>query len=104
MLHRRSCAFSFAVTLSQALRAGKLQIGRGKRRAAPLVKTSPVPTEAELNAEMLIYQYSAGVLSSSEADGVIRVKNMRQIRSPGKHAHHSATTISFRRWSYHDST
>jgi hypothetical protein len=54
----------------RALRSGQLQIGEQKRAAAPLVSTTPVTTQVELTAEMLTYEVTAGVLSSSEASGV----------------------------------
>jgi N-acetylmuramoyl-L-alanine amidase len=54
------------------LKSGDLPIGGERRAPAPLVKTSPVTTQAELNAEVLTYQYSAGVLSSSEASGAVQ--------------------------------
>ena len=56
----------------RALRSGELQIGGQKRAAAPLVSTSPVTTQVELTAELLTYEGAGGVLSSSEASGVIR--------------------------------
>jgi len=56
----------------RALRSGDLQIGRQKRAPAPLVSTTPVTTQLELSAELLTYEGAAGVLSSSEASGVIR--------------------------------
>ena len=56
----------------RALRSGELQIGGQKRGAAPLVSTTPVTTQVELTAEFLTYEGAAGVLSSSEASGVIR--------------------------------
>jgi N-acetylmuramoyl-L-alanine amidase len=56
----------------RALRSGELQIGAQKRGAAPLVGTTPVTTQVELTAELLTYEGAAGVLSSSEASGVIR--------------------------------
>jgi lipid-binding SYLF domain-containing protein len=56
----------------RALRSGELQIGGQKRAAAPLVSTIPVTTQVELTGELLTYEGVAGVLSSSEASGVIR--------------------------------
>jgi N-acetylmuramoyl-L-alanine amidase len=56
----------------RALRSSELQIGGQKRAAAPLATTSPVTTQVELTAEVLTYEGVAGVLSSSEASGVIR--------------------------------
>ncbi len=56
----------------RALRSGELQIGGQKRAAAPLVSTTPVTTQVELTAELLTYEGAAGVLSSSEASGMIR--------------------------------
>jgi N-acetylmuramoyl-L-alanine amidase len=60
---------------ARALRSGELQIGGQKRAAAPLVGTTPVTTQVELTAELLTYEGAAGVLSSSEASGVIRGAN-----------------------------
>jgi hypothetical protein len=57
---------------ARALRSGELQIAGQKRAAAPLVNTSPVTTQLELTAELLTYEVAGGVLSSSEASGVIR--------------------------------
>ena len=56
----------------RALRSGKLQIAGQKGAPAPLVNTNPVTTQVELTAELLTYEVSAGVLSSSEASGIIR--------------------------------
>ncbi len=64
--------FVLSDTGVRALRSGELQIGGQKRTAAPLVSTSPVTTQVELTAELLTYEGTAGVLSSSEASGVIR--------------------------------
>jgi hypothetical protein len=64
--------FVLSDTGVRALRAGELQIGGQKRAAAPLVSTTPVTTQVELTAELLTYERAAGVLSSSEASGLIR--------------------------------
>jgi N-acetylmuramoyl-L-alanine amidase len=64
--------FVLSETGVRALRSGELQIGGQKRAAAPLVSTTPVTTQVELTAELLAYEGAAGVLSSSEASGVIR--------------------------------
>jgi hypothetical protein len=56
----------------RALRSDELQIGGQKRAAAALVSTTPVTTQVELTAELLTYEGAAGMLSSSEASGVIR--------------------------------
>jgi N-acetylmuramoyl-L-alanine amidase len=64
--------FILSDTGVRALRSGELQIGGQKRAASPLVSTTPVTTQVELTAELLTYQGAAGVLSSSEASGVIR--------------------------------
>jgi lipid-binding SYLF domain-containing protein len=56
----------------RALRSGELQIGGQKRAAAPLVSTTPVTTQVELTVELLTYEGVAGVLSSSEASGIIQ--------------------------------
>jgi N-acetylmuramoyl-L-alanine amidase len=55
-----------------ALRSVELEIPTARRATAPLVRTSPVTATIELNAELLTYQHSAGVLSGSKAYGVIR--------------------------------
>jgi N-acetylmuramoyl-L-alanine amidase len=64
--------FVLSDTGVRALRSGELQIGGQKRAAAPLVSTTPVTTQLELDVESLTYGGAAGVLSSSEASGVIR--------------------------------
>jgi N-acetylmuramoyl-L-alanine amidase len=64
--------FVLSDTGVRTLRSGELQIGGQKRVAAPLVSTTPVTTQVELTAEFLTYEGAAGVLSSSEASGVIR--------------------------------
>ncbi len=64
--------FVLSDTGTLALRSGELQIGGQKLAAAPLVSTTPVTTQVELTAELLTYEGVAGVLSSSEASGVIR--------------------------------
>jgi N-acetylmuramoyl-L-alanine amidase len=64
--------FVLSDTGVRALRSGELQIGGQKRAAAPLVSTTPVTTQVELDAELLTYEGAAGVLASSEASGVIR--------------------------------
>jgi N-acetylmuramoyl-L-alanine amidase len=56
----------------RALRSGELQISRQKPAAAPLVSTTTVTTQVELNTELFVYEGTAGVLSSSEVSGVIR--------------------------------
>jgi N-acetylmuramoyl-L-alanine amidase len=56
----------------RALRSGELQIGGQKQAAAPLLGKTPVTTQVELTAGVLTYEGAAGVLSSSEASGVIR--------------------------------
>jgi lipid-binding SYLF domain-containing protein len=55
-----------------ALRFVELEIPAARGAPAPLVRTSPVTATIELHAELLTYQYSAGVLSGSKAYGVIR--------------------------------
>jgi hypothetical protein len=57
---------------ARALRSGELQIGGKKRPPAPLVSTSPVPSQVELTADLLTYEAAESVLSASEASGVIR--------------------------------
>jgi len=53
------------------LRSGGLKITAPKG-AAPLVRTTPVTTQVELTTGVLAYEATAGVLSSSKANGVIR--------------------------------
>jgi N-acetylmuramoyl-L-alanine amidase len=55
----------------RALRSGKLEIGGQNHAPAPLVNTLPVTTQLELTAESFTYERAGGVLSSSEASGVI---------------------------------
>jgi lipid-binding SYLF domain-containing protein len=64
--------FVLSDTGVRALRSGELQIGGQKRADAPLVSTTPVTTQVELAGELFTYERAAGVLSSSEASGVIR--------------------------------
>ena len=61
----------------QALRSGKLPIRAQSHVTAPLVSTTPVPSQVELTTESLVYEYTAGVLSGSRASGIIRLKNDR---------------------------
>jgi len=55
----------------RALRSGKLEIGGQNHAPAPLVNTNPVTTQVELTVELFTYEWVGGVLSSSEATGVI---------------------------------
>jgi N-acetylmuramoyl-L-alanine amidase len=55
----------------RALRSGKLEIGGQNHAPAPLVNTNPVTTQVELTVELFTYERVGGVLSSSEATGVI---------------------------------
>jgi N-acetylmuramoyl-L-alanine amidase len=64
--------FVLSDTAVRALRSGELEIRGQKRASAPLVSTTPVTTQVELDVELLTYEGAAGVLSSSEARGVIR--------------------------------
>lgn len=57
----------------RALRSGRLQVRAGKRGTAPLVSTTPLPSQDELTADLLVYEYAAGVLSGSRASGVVRL-------------------------------
>jgi lipid-binding SYLF domain-containing protein len=63
--------FVLSNTGVRALRSGKLQIGGQNHAPAPLVNSTPVTTQVELTAELFTYQRAGGVLSSSEATGVI---------------------------------
>ncbi|HKO10828.1 MAG TPA: N-acetylmuramoyl-L-alanine amidase [Acidobacteriaceae bacterium] len=56
-----------------ALRSGRLQIRARKHSAVPLVSTTPLPSQDELTADLLVYEYAAGVLSGSSASGVVRL-------------------------------
>jgi lipid-binding SYLF domain-containing protein len=53
------------------LRSGTLQIGGENHAPAPLVNSNPITTQVELTAELFTYERARGVLSSSEATGVI---------------------------------
>jgi lipid-binding SYLF domain-containing protein len=53
--------FVLSDTGVRALRSGELQIGGQKRAAAPLVSTTPVTTQLELDVESLTYGGAAGV-------------------------------------------
>ncbi|MCU1296017.1 MAG: N-acetylmuramoyl-L-alanine amidase family 2 [Acidobacteriaceae bacterium] len=64
--------FILSDTGVRALRSGELQIGGQKQAAAPLVSTTPVTTQVELTAGFFTYEGAGGVLSSSEASGVVR--------------------------------
>ena len=54
------------------LQSGELQVGRQKFGVAPLLRTTPITTQVELTMESLTYKNVAGVVSASEAGGVIR--------------------------------
>lgn len=56
----------------RTLRSGELSIGGQNQAPAPLVKTSPITPQVELIAQLFTYEGVAGVLSSSDANGVIR--------------------------------
>ena len=55
----------------RALRSGRLRIRPQRHVVPPLVRTTPVPSQVELTAELLVYEYAADVLSGSRAGGVI---------------------------------
>jgi lipid-binding SYLF domain-containing protein len=57
---------------AEALRSGEFEIKGGRPGAAPLVKAGRVTASTEPDAELLTYQHSGGMLSGSEAYGVIR--------------------------------
>jgi lipid-binding SYLF domain-containing protein len=57
---------------AESLRSGELEIAGGSPAAAPLVASSRVTATIQSNAELFTYQHSAGMLSGSEANGVIR--------------------------------
>lgn len=57
----------------RALRSGRLQIRANKHGTVPLVTTTPLPGKDELTAELLVYEYAAGVLSGTSASGVVRL-------------------------------
>jgi hypothetical protein len=52
----------------RSLRSGRLQVTASP---APLVTTSPIPTQLDLTRESLSYEAVRGVLSSSKAKGVV---------------------------------
>jgi hypothetical protein len=53
------------------LRSGHLQISRSPSSLAPLVSTTPVPTQVDVSRESLSYEVLRGVLSSAEAKGAV---------------------------------
>jgi lipid-binding SYLF domain-containing protein len=57
----------------QALRSGRLQIRARKHGTVPFVRTTPLPSQDELTADLLVYEFAAGVLSGSDASGVVRL-------------------------------
>jgi N-acetylmuramoyl-L-alanine amidase len=65
----------------RTLQSGELPIGGQEQAKAPLVKTSPIVPQVELNAPLFTYEGRAGVLSSSDADGVIRTNEDRSDRN-----------------------
>ncbi|HEV2731794.1 MAG TPA: hypothetical protein VGV15_17320, partial [Terriglobales bacterium] len=56
----------------RALRSGRLEIPRQKHVVAPLVATTAIPSQVQLNVELLTYEYAGSVLSGSGARGVLR--------------------------------
>ena len=65
----------------RALRSGRLEIQKYRSTAAPLGATTSIPTQVELNVELLAYDYAGNVLSNSGARGVLR-----QYVDKGQHA------------------
>jgi N-acetylmuramoyl-L-alanine amidase len=55
----------------RGLRSGQLRIQIKKLAPAPLVNTSPIPTQVDLTRESLSYESDEGVLSSSKESGTI---------------------------------
>ena len=68
----------------RTLRSGELLIGGQNQAPAPLVKTSPVTPQVELITQLFTYEGAAGVLSSSDADGVIRNGGDTSHRNPNQ--------------------
>jgi N-acetylmuramoyl-L-alanine amidase len=80
----RSTALLVFILSDQAVRtlqSGELRIGGREQAKAPLVKTSPIVPQVELNAPLFTYEGRAGVLSSSDAEGVIRTNEDRSGRN-----------------------
>lgn len=69
--HTDLLVFILSSTGARMLRSGKLQIRGQKRASAPLVSTTQVTTQLDLTGEFLTYAGVAGVLSGSEANGII---------------------------------
>jgi N-acetylmuramoyl-L-alanine amidase len=55
----------------QGLRSGQLLIDKKKLAPAPMVNTTPIPTQVDLTRESFSYESAEGVLSSSEESGTI---------------------------------
>jgi N-acetylmuramoyl-L-alanine amidase len=55
----------------RGLRSGQLRIEDKKLASAPMVNTTPIPTQIDLTRESLSYKSAEGVLSSSEESGTI---------------------------------
>jgi N-acetylmuramoyl-L-alanine amidase len=53
------------------LRSGRLQISPSPSSLAPLVSTTPVPTQVDVSRESMSYEAVGGVLSSGQAKGAI---------------------------------
>jgi lipid-binding SYLF domain-containing protein len=71
---QRSDLLIFVLTDSgvRTLQTAELQVGGKKSRDAPLVSTTPITTQVELTMETLAYKNIAGIVSGSEARGVIQ--------------------------------
>lgn len=68
----------------RALRSGRLQIRAGKHGTMPLVSTTPLPSQDELTADLLVYEYAAGVLSGSGASGVVRLDADKNVHASNR--------------------
>jgi hypothetical protein len=73
-LRARDAALLVFVLSDKAVRAlqfGELQLGGENRGPTLLANTNPAPTQAELTADLYAYEFVGGILSGSEATGVI---------------------------------
>jgi N-acetylmuramoyl-L-alanine amidase len=55
----------------RSLQSGRLQVNSRTSSPAPLVSTTPLPTQPDITRESVSYEASKGVLSSSDVEGII---------------------------------
>ena len=57
------------------LLSGQLDIRTSSHITGPLLRSTPVPSQTELAADSLVYEYAANALSASRTAGVIRLRD-----------------------------